>query len=112
MRTAKQLANLRPPVKKGEIRNPKGKPKGTLNAKTILNKYLAQKLGKSKIRAGEELSLNMIKTALDKKEDTRDRIKATEVIWDRTDGKAIQPIAAVSGAEIHLSVSNLEKNDL
>ena len=29
MVTAKQLANLRP-AKKGEIRNPKGRPKGTL----------------------------------------------------------------------------------
>lgn len=31
--------NLIPP-KKGEVRNPKGKPKGTLDTKTILKKFL------------------------------------------------------------------------
>jgi hypothetical protein len=29
------------PPKKGEIRNPKGKPKGTLNRSTLLKKWLA-----------------------------------------------------------------------
>lgn len=32
--------NLRP-AKKGEVRNPKGKPKGTLNSKTILRRFLS-----------------------------------------------------------------------
>lgn len=32
--------NLKPPAKKGEIRNPKGKPKGTLAGKTIINRFM------------------------------------------------------------------------
>lgn len=37
--TKKQLANLKPP-KKGEIRNPKGRGKGTPNLKTVLRRWL------------------------------------------------------------------------
>ena len=33
--------NLKPPWKKGESGNPKGKKKGTLNRSTILNKWLS-----------------------------------------------------------------------
>lgn len=40
--TQKQLDNLRP-AQPGEIRNPKGKPKGTLSAKTIIKKWLKGK---------------------------------------------------------------------
>jgi hypothetical protein len=35
--------NLRPPVK-GEVRNPKGKPKGTLNTKTIMRMIMKAKV--------------------------------------------------------------------
>lgn len=37
--TPKQLANLRP-VQKGEIRNPKGKPKGTRDRATIVQEVM------------------------------------------------------------------------
>lgn len=36
------LKNLKP-AQPGEVRNPKGKPKGTLTAKTIIKKWLAGK---------------------------------------------------------------------
>lgn len=39
MPTKKQLANLKPP-KKGEVRNPNGRPKGALGIKTVLRKWL------------------------------------------------------------------------
>lgn len=42
MPTEKQLANLKP-AQPGEVRNPKGKPKGTLSAKTLIKKWLASK---------------------------------------------------------------------
>ena len=41
----KSLSNLKP-AQPGEVRNPKGKPKGTLSAKTIIKKWLK---GKEKI---------------------------------------------------------------
>lgn len=37
--TKKQLANLNP-AKKGEVRNPKGRGKGTPNLKTVLKRWL------------------------------------------------------------------------
>lgn len=39
MPTEKQLANLKPP-KKGEVRNPNGRPKGALSVKTVLRRWL------------------------------------------------------------------------
>lgn len=38
--TEKSLKNLMPPVKKGEIRNPKGRPKGSRDRATILREIL------------------------------------------------------------------------
>lgn len=40
--TEKQIANLKP-IKPGEVRNPKGKAKGTLNSKTVIEKWLKVK---------------------------------------------------------------------
>lgn len=46
--------NLRPP-KKGEVRNPNGKPKGTLNRKTTIRKWLnVEEIGKNPITKQNE----------------------------------------------------------
>jgi hypothetical protein len=54
MPTQKQLANLKPP-KKGEVRNPNGRPKGTPNIKTVLRKWLeTEQKGKNPFTNKEE----------------------------------------------------------
>lgn len=41
--TEKQRANIKPPVT-GEVRNPNGRPKGSKNTKTILERFLNLKM--------------------------------------------------------------------
>ena len=43
--TEKSKANLKPP-QKGEVRNPKGKPKGIKNRSTVLNEFMGCKMKK------------------------------------------------------------------
>lgn len=88
------------PAKKGEIRNPKGKPKGTKNFKTIYKKYLALKLKPSDqefdipfVDKDQELSLREmmilrhIKKAIGKAD-----VKDIEMIINRVDGLLSQKI--------------------
>jgi hypothetical protein len=60
MRTAKQLANLKPPFKKGEIHNPKGRPKlphelriEMLKEVPALNKVVLARAKKGDMRAAK-----------------------------------------------------------
>ena len=80
--------------KKGESGNPKGRPEGTLNAKTIIKKWLE---AKDKFRnpiTGEEEHLSQYdiiaiqQIAKARKGDT----KAFEAVLDRVEGKPKQEI--------------------
>ena len=83
--------NLIPP-KKGEVRNPKGKPKGALNTKTILNKFLGlvTKIDNpitgetEKLSVLEQMNLKQIANALG-----GDLASYRELI-DRYEGKVVQ----------------------
>lgn len=88
MKNSRKLANLRP-IQKGEVRNPKGKPKGTKNFATIARKWLESPAETihpiTKKRAHltqlDVIILEQIKKA--RRGDTR----AFEALLDRMDGK-------------------------
>lgn len=92
--TQKQKANLRP-SKKGEVRNPKGKPKGTLNAATIIRRILAMEDKAINPLTGKEERTSYLAQMVHaqvnkaiKKEDTQ----ALKELLDRTEGRAITPV--------------------
>jgi hypothetical protein len=92
----KRMLNLTP-IKPGEVLNPKGRGKGTLNAKTIINKWLDAIEEHTDPETGEVMKISnrdaIIKAQIlkAKKGDTW----AFNSILDRTDGKPIQGIAQV-----------------
>ena len=55
MVTSKQLSNLHP-AKKGEVRNPKGKPKGTKHVSTWINKLLHDEKFVTQVREGYKIT--------------------------------------------------------
>lgn len=89
----KGIENLKP-AKKGEIRNPGGKPKGTKNIKTILKKYLSIELekvnplteNKEKMTTAELLQLKKIAMALG------GNVKCMEMIDERLYGKVEEKV--------------------
>ena len=117
-------------IKPGEVKNPKGRGKGVPNFKTVINKYLQGEMEISingqitKISPMHAIALGMIKDAAVMEDIIRrgkeaikaapiaDRHRAAQMLMDRVDGKAVQPLSAVSGSDISLSVTSLEKNDL
>ena len=107
--TDKQLQNLKP-AKKGEVRNPSGKPKGTLNNKTILNKYLALEeeitnpiTGKlEKFSQYEIIYLQLIEQA------KKGNLKALKELLDRYEGKAHQQLEINQSNEEHVTLKILE----
>lgn len=78
------------PAKKGEVRNPKGKPKGTKNFKTIIEEFLSVETdamnpmsGKlEKLSVGQQIVIALLTKA--KKGD----VSAIKELLDRIDGKA------------------------
>lgn len=82
------LKNIKPP-QKGEIRNPKGKPKGCLNSKTILRKFLDVEIEgvnpftkqKDVFTLGEILHLKQIERA------NNGDLASYREIMDRMEGK-------------------------
>jgi hypothetical protein len=97
----KSLDNMIPP-KKGEIRNPNGRPKGSLNSKTILLKFLALRKTIENLfndGASEEftlmelINLKQIANAMD------GDLHAYREIMDRTEGKVTQQIDATTNGE-------------
>jgi hypothetical protein len=82
------------PAKKGEVRNPKGKPKGTKNFKTLYKRYLNMKLKpgdsgfeipyvseETELTLKEMIVLRHIKKAIGKAD-----YKDIEMIINRVDG--------------------------
>lgn len=87
----KSLKNLKPPVK-GEIRNPKGYPKGVPNSKTRLLKILSLAQNVSNEITGQDEVLTIqeqMDIAIIKKALSGDIIAYREVL-DRLEGKAMQ----------------------
>ena len=92
--------NIRPP-KKGEVRNPKGKPAGTLNRSTIAKKWLESLVtaknpltGKqSKLPAQDQMTLSMIRKAMD------GDVSAYRELMDSAFGKAMQSTDVTSGGK-------------
>lgn len=96
---AKSLANLKP-VQPGEVRNPNGKKRGTLNTSTIIKKWLSAKeelpdkdkdqLPEFLRKKGLKLSqLDLMTLAMIKKGREGD-VQAFNALLDRLDGKPTQ----------------------
>lgn len=87
------------PAKKGEVRNPKGKPKGTKNFKTIIEEFLDVETdamnpmsGKlEKLSVGQQVVIALLAKA--KKGD----VSAIKELLDRIDGKAEQKLIHEGG---------------
>lgn len=87
------------PAKKGEVRNPKGKPKGTKNFKTIIKEFLDVETdamnpmsGKlEKLSVGQQVVIALLAKA--KKGD----VPAIKELLDRIDGKAEQKLIHEGG---------------
>lgn len=92
--------NLIPPVK-GEIRNPKGRGKGTLNSKTIIKRWLALTEDVKNPVTGvtenmSQLDIMVLKqVAAGRKGD----LKALRELLDRFEGKAQQNVDMTSQGE-------------
>lgn len=90
-------------IKKGEVRNPAGMPKGYKQSKTILAKILKGKMtieegGKILKKSRQEVALmRLVITAIDPKVSSADQIRAIGMIMDRMDGKAYQPLTGPEG---------------
>jgi hypothetical protein len=97
--------NIIPP-KKGEVRNPKGKPKGTLNRSTLLKKWLAVQMDikrpdtgdKEKMQLFDAITLAVIQKALkgdiNAYKEIMDSIhgKVTDKVDHTTKGESIKPV--------------------
>ena len=107
--TEKQLKNLKP-AKKGDVRNPSGKPKGTLNHKTILDRFLALEEKMTNPVTGEQeqfsqyeiIYLQLIGQA------RKGNLKAMKELLDRYEGKAQQRVEINQTNEKHVTVQILE----
>lgn len=91
--TKKQLANLKPPAK-GEVRNPKGRGKGTLNHKTVLRKWLGLEEEIKNPVTGQKESLNQLDiiTLAQLKEARKGNTHAFKALLEHTYGKPKQVI--------------------
>lgn len=108
------------PAKKGEIRNPKGKPKGTKNFKTLYKKYLALTMKpdesgfdipfvdkNTKLSLKDMMILRHIKKAIGKAD-----YKDIEMIINRVDGLLTQNIDSTIKADktiLEIIASQLDK---
>jgi len=92
----KRLANLKP-MKKGETRNPNGRPKGQRNYATIAKeamKKLADASDKTPEEIEELINLTGLKKAL------KGDYQFYRDHQDRTHGKAPQPLGTVEDGEL------------
>ena len=101
--------NIIPP-KKGEVRNPKGKPKGTLNRATLLARWLeAEQSGKNPITGKDERlsQADMIVLAQIKAARQGD-LKAAEWLFDGWVGKMADKtemqVKSTSNAKVKLKI--------
>lgn len=71
-------------IKEGEVRNPNGRPKGSLNMTTLIKQYLEQKDPKTNKYIKDIVSEAFVKRAVAKSD-----VLMKELL-DRTDGKVVQ----------------------
>jgi len=83
------------PIEKGEVRNPKGYPKGQPNSSTIINKVLDTVMKHLNPLTGENeestVKEHMIRSIAFKAFDGMD-VKSAEFLLERTDGKVTDKI--------------------
>lgn len=94
------------PIKKGQILNPNGRPKGSLNMSTMIKKMLDEyvdvidKSGKVVKKSYKSI---IIKKLLGKA--TSGDLRAVEILLERTEGKAMQQIEHSSNPEAPLAIN-------
>ena len=101
------------PCKKGEIRNPKGKPKGCLNIKTKIKQMLA-----AISQDGDEQE-PIVRAILEVMQEGGEvsKLKACDMLMDRLEGKAAQKIdntssdGSMSPAPQKIELVPLKSND-
>lgn len=105
--TEKQKANLIPP-EKGEVRNPNGRPLGSKNTKTILERFLNLEMDQrnpftkemEKMSVLELMNLKQIANALE------GDLQAFKEIIDRHEGKIVSKTdITTEGKQIHSTVN-------
>jgi Family of unknown function (DUF5681) len=89
--------NIIPP-KKGEVRNPNGRPKGSLNSKTVLQKYLALTEKVKNPVTGEFENMNQLEIMMLSviKNGRKGDLRAVRELLDRLEGKAQQNVDMTS----------------
>jgi hypothetical protein len=109
----KSRANLRRPIQKGEVLNPKGASPGP-TYKGILTKLgkgliTVEEAGKLKKLTRQEIAcLQLFKDALDGRNTAAERTRAIQTIMDRLEGKPVQPLSTTSPTDIALIISSSE----
>lgn len=89
------------PAKKGEIRNPKGKPVGTLNRSTILRKWLEAAGKMSGGTVADDMALALIAKAL------KGDVAAFKELYDGAFGKVVDK--QESKVEVDASIRGLSE---
>ena len=92
---------LKPP-QKGEVRNPKGKPKGTLNASTIARRWAeTEQMTKNPLTGGDErLTQADLMTLAQIKNAQSGDLNAYKEIMDRAYGKVVETSAVTIDASV------------
>lgn len=105
--------NLKP-IKPGEVRNPKGKPKGTKNRSTIARKWLeaTDKIKNPLTGKVEELSQEDIMTLALIRKARRGNVSAYKELMDSSWGKATQNIQQVVQQGVFKGIDlNIEEDE-
>lgn len=99
------------PAKKGEIRNPKGKPKGTKSFKTIMRKFLEN--SKVDVNGTKGDGYMALAATLYKKATTKEDVIAIREILDRIEGKAVQKneVGGIDGQPIAINLVKYEDDN-
>lgn len=92
--------NLIPPVK-GEVRNPGGKPKGTLNSKTIIKRWLSLTEDVKNPITGQLENMSQLDIMVLKQVQSgrKGDLRALRELLDRLEGKAQQSVDMTTQGE-------------
>jgi len=108
-----KLNNLKP-WKKGQSGNPKGLPKGYIQTKTLITKLIMEKITvtegmeRTKKTRQEVLILKAFADALSDNNTARARTQARESLFNRLEGKPVQPIGAPLEPAVILNITPVE----
>lgn len=107
-KTDKRLKNLRPPWKKGQLVNPKGRPKGQRDYKTIYREALL-KIANHKGMTEEELENEILKSGILKAK--KGNYNFYRDLMDRLHGKPVENINQNHSGEITIKAIRYEDGD-